>query len=153
MKNEQTCCVTGHRDIPADKGGLLHTKLRSDVLNAIAEGYTHFISGFATGIDLIFADIVAELKAEYPITLEAAIPYPGRMTTPDKDFQRLIRACDVVKVHSGHYFKGCYMVRNRYMVDTSSLVIAVYDGRASGGTAATIRYACKAGREIWRISL
>ena len=43
-------------------------------------------SGFAAGVDLIFAGIVADLKREYPITLEAAIPYPGRMDTPDKAF-------------------------------------------------------------------
>ena len=43
--------------------------------------------------DLIFAGIVAGLKQKYPITLEAAIPYPGRMNTPDKEFQRLLKAC------------------------------------------------------------
>ena len=104
-------------------------------------GYTHFISGFASGVDLMFADIVAEMKKTYPITLEAAIPYPDRMKTPDETFQRLIGCCDVVKIHSDHYFKGCYEVRNRYMVDSAGLVIAVWDGRDSGGTAATVRYA------------
>ena len=62
--------------------------------------------------DLLFAEIVNELKTSYPFTLEAAIPYPGRMKTPDKTFQRLIRCCDVVKIHAAAYFKGCYMCRN-----------------------------------------
>lgn len=33
------------------------------------------------------------------------------------------------------------MVRNHYIVDCSSLLIAVHDGRKSGGTAATVKYA------------
>lgn len=38
------------------------------------------------------------------------------------------------------------MIRNHYMVDHSQRVIAVYDGRSGGGTAATIRYARPDGR-------
>ena len=143
MDKEHTCCVTGHRDIPSNKVGEIQTKLRQEVLNAIREGYKHYISGFAAGIDLIFADIVTELKGQYPITLEAAIPYPGRLNTPDMTFHRLIKECDLVKVHTAQYSKNCYMVRNRYMVDCSTLVIAIHDGRKTGGTAATIRYAHK----------
>lgn len=137
----KTCCVTGHRDLPAGAEMKIRSELRREILVAIENGYTHFISGFASGADLMFAEIVVELKDRYPITLEAAIPHPGRMKTPDETFQRLIGCCDVVKIHSDHYFKGCYMVRNRYMVDASQRLIAVYDGRETGGTAATVRYA------------
>lgn len=151
MSKEHTCCVTGHRDIPADKIDILYAELTQEILAAIGGGYTHFISGFAAGVDLIFAEIVAKLKDEHPITLEAAIPYPGRMDTPDKTFRRLIERCDVVETHSGHYFKGCYAVRNRYMVNQSSLVIAAHDGRRTGGTAATVGYARKLGRAVKEI--
>lgn len=153
MDKEQTCCVTGHRDIPSNRVEVIRAKLRQEVLNAISEGYTHFISGFAAGTDLIFAEVVAELKDKYAITLEAAIPYPGRMNTPDTTFHRLIKECDMVKVHSALYSKSCYMVRNRYMVDSSALVIAVHDGRKIGGTAATIRYAHKRERVVREINL
>lgn len=146
MDKVKACCVTGHRDIPEQKKVTIAQLLRQEILKAIADGYTHFISGFATGADLLFADIVVQLKAVYPITLEAAIPYPGRVKTPDKTFQRLIRCCDTVKIHSDCYFKGCYARRNRYMVDQSQRILAVYDGRATGGTAATLRYA--AGKEV-----
>lgn len=151
MDKEKTCCVTGHRDIPAEQMDRIQKLLRQEILAAIEDGYTHFISGFAAGADLLFADIVAELKEIYPITLEAAIPYPGRMKTPDKTFRRLIRCCDIVKIHSDSYSKDCYMRRNRYMVDQSQRVIAVYDGRPTGGTAATVRYAKeKDVRVVWR---
>lgn len=151
MGTEKICCVTGHRDIPEEKMDRIQKLLRQEILAAIEDGYTHFISGFATGADLLFAVIIAELKEIYPITLEAAIPYPGRMKTPDETFQRLIRCCDTVKIHSDSYFKGCYMRRNRYLVDQSQRVIAVYDGRPTGGTAATVRYAKgKDVRVVWR---
>lgn len=150
MDHEKTCCVTGHRDIPAEQMDRIQELLRGEILAAIKDSYTRFISGFAVGADLLFAEIVAELKEACPITLEAAIPYPGRMKTPDETFQRLIRCCDTVKIHSDVYSKGCYMRRNRYMVDQSQRVIAVYDGRLCGGTAATVRYAKeKDVRVVW----
>lgn len=152
MEKIKTCCVTGHRDIPEEQKIKIDELLHREILMAIEDGYTHFISGFAAGADLLFAEIVNELKASYPITLEAAIPYPGRMKSPDKTFQRLIRCCDVVKIHADAYFKSCYMRRNCYMVDQSQRIIAVYDGRCTGGTAATVRYA--KGKEVqvvWRM--
>ena len=151
MGTEKICCVTGHRDIPEEKMDRIQKLLRQEILAAIEDGYTHFISGFATGADLLFADIIAELKEIYPITLEAAIPYPGRMKTPDETFQRLIRCCDTVKIHSDSYSRDCYMRRNRYMVDQSQRIIAVYDGRSTGGTAATVWHARgKDVRVVWR---
>lgn len=153
MDKEHTCCVTGHRDIPADKIQYVQMQLRQELLQAVQSGYMHFISGFAAGVDLIFAGMVADLKSKYPITLEAAIPYPGRMNTPNKVFQCLLKECDIVKVHTGQYSKNCYMVRNRYMVDCSALVIAVHDGRKSGGTAATLRYAHRMECDIREIKL
>lgn len=151
MSREHTCCVTGHRDIPADKIQPIRDRLHQELLQAIENGYTHFISGFAAGADLLFAELAAELKKTYPITLEAAVPYPGRMETPDKMFQKLIQTCDIIKIHGEKYSKSCYMNRNRYMVDASSLVIAVHDGRKTGGTAATLRYARKTERTIREI--
>ena len=141
MNEGYTCCVTGHRKIPAEKMLYVQKNLYQRVEQAIHEGYVHFISGFASGVDLLFAEAVVSFKNDFPITLEAAIPYPGRLDTPDAAFRRLIKECDSVKVHATQYSKSCYMVRNRYMVDCSSLVIAVHDGRKTGGTAATVKYA------------
>lgn len=143
MDKKHTCCVTGHRNISIDKVLYVQEHLRQELIEAIQNGYTHFISGFAQGVDLIFAEIVANLKSEYPITLEAAIPYANRMNTPDKTFHHLIKKCDIVKIITSYYSKSCYMIRNHYIVDCSTLVIAVYDGRKVGGTAATIKYAKK----------
>jgi len=148
MERIRTCCVTGHRDIPEEMEDYLESELRREVLVAIEDGYVHFISGFAAGVDLMFAQIIAELKNDHLITLEAAIPYRKRMNTRNADFRRLIKRCDIVKVHSESYSPGCFMVRNRYMVDWSDRIIAVYDGRERGGTAATLKYAQLKGLDI-----
>lgn len=57
---EKTCCVTGHRDIPVDRLAYVEQELRREVQAAIEDGFTRFISGFAEGVDLMFAAIVAE---------------------------------------------------------------------------------------------
>ncbi len=139
---QRTCCVTGHRDIPQAKMAYVAAELEKEIRLAITDGYTRFISGFAEGIDLTFAAIVARLKAQdYPLALEAAIPYAGRLKSKDPLFQKMLAACDDVKVLSDRYSPECFFTRNRYMVAHSSRVLAIYDGRASGGTLYTIRYA------------
>ena len=88
---EKTCCVTGHRDIPEDRIAYVEQELRREVLAAIQDGYTRFISGFAEGADLMFAAIVVEQKKHNPdLFLEAAIPYAGRLKTKNKQFHELL---------------------------------------------------------------
>ena len=43
------------------------------------------------------------------------------------------------------YTPGCMGRRNRYMVDRSSLLLAVYDGTPRGGTMNTLAYAMRQG--------
>ena len=62
----KTCCITGHRDIPPDKLSYVEEELRKAVKEAIEDGFTLFISGFAEGVDLLFASIVIEEKKKNP---------------------------------------------------------------------------------------
>ena len=141
MNKSTTCCFTGHRKLQPSEIETIQSALHQQVLAAIADGYTHFLCGMANGADLLFASVVAELKKQHSITLEAAIPYEARLKTANPVFQQLLSACDVVKVHSPTYNGGCYAKRNRYMVDNSSRIIAVYNGNKQGGTYATLQYA------------
>lgn len=151
---EKTCCVTGHRDIPSDKLDYVERELRRELAEAIADGYTHFLSGFAEGVDLLFAALVVEEKARHTeLFLEAALPYAGRLKTKDKRFHELLRLCDRIKVESQTYAPSCYMERNRYMVNQSQRVIAVYDGREKGGTLFSMRYAHTLSRDVRVISI
>ena len=84
------------------------------------------------------------------LRLEAAIPYRGRyarlMEQPGTC--ALLYACDTVAVLREAFTPDVFMARNRYMVERSERVIAVYDGRARGGTAATVRMARELKREL-----
>lgn len=79
----KTCCVTGHRDIPAGKLPEITAALSAEIDRAIAEGYDSFFSGFAEGIDLLFARLVAQKGREHPgLHLLAAIPFRQRFERP-----------------------------------------------------------------------
>lgn len=145
----KTCCITGHRDIPPDKLSYVEEELRKAVKEAIEDGFTLFISGFAEGVDLLFASIVIEEKEKNPsLHLEAAIPYPTRVKNKSPLFQKMLAGCDFINVLCDKYSPSVFFIRNRYMVAGSDREIAVYDGREKGGTVFCIRYAHTQEKEV-----
>lgn len=150
----KACCVTGHRDIEANKIDYVTGELRKAIVEAISDGFTLFISGFAPGVDMIFARLVIELKGEHPdIHLEAALPYGGWLNKRDEADQALLNKCVAIGVHSEKSNRDCFLIRNRFMALTCERVIAVYDGRETGGTVKTIRYAAVLERDIRKIEI
>lgn len=151
-----TCCVTGHRDIPDDQVEYVKKELRREIDQALEDGYTHFISGFADGVDQYFAEIVAEKRQENEkLQLEAAVPYRKRMLAlcENTDTMRLLMACTIIGVHGEAYTSNCFTKRNRFMVTHSLRLIAVYDGREKGGTLSTMRMAQRMRRQVRKISV
>lgn len=49
---------------------------------------------------------------------------------------------------SKEYEKDCMLMRNKFMVDNSNFVIAMWDGRKRGGTYYTLNYAKKLNKQI-----
>ena len=85
------------------------------------------------------------MKKENPrIKLFCAVPYEGFEKNWSKKWRRLynevISAADCVKMFHPAFTCIAFQERNRYMVDHSALVIAVYNG-GGGGTRNTIEYA------------
>ncbi len=66
-------------------------------------------------------------------------PLVRRRPAPPHDFVGSVRPGDRGTAHLPT--PGCMQRRNRYMVDRSSLLIAVYDGIPQGGTLNTLSYA------------
>ena len=83
--------------------------------------------------------------------MEAVIPCEEQAARwGERDRQRyfsLVERCDGETMVQRQYDRGCMLRRNRYMVDHSALLIAVYDGML-GGTMYTLSYAMKQGLEI-----
>ena len=147
-KRKIRCAFTGHRpqyltrceeDVRVD--------LENAIMAAIKDGYTTFISGLAYGVDIWAAEIVARMKEQNPaLHLVAAIPFPDFSDGWTEDWKArynvLLAEAEYVKVMAPTYSKEAYHARNRWLVDHSSRVIAVYNGEPSG-TRNTILYARK----------
>lgn len=158
MEQEKSCCFTGHRPdkLPwgtneRDKRCLDCKELLRQALELMYDqGIRHFISGMARGGDLYFAEEVLKLKEKYPeITLECARPCESQAdhwsVEEQLRYQEILNRCDVETLVQYSYDRGCMMRRNRYMVDHSGWLIALYDGIPKGGTAQTLAYALRRG--------
>ena len=154
-KRETTCCFTGPRPQHLPWGTreddarcmALKTELALMLQGIYEAGFRHFIGGMAIGCDMYFAEAVLALQREHPdVTLEAAIPCGGQPERWSQELRKryngLLDSCDKVTVLQIHYTPDCMMRRNRYMVDSSALLLACSNGQP-GGTMNTLLYAMK----------
>ena len=145
----KTCAFSGHRNLI--DGDLDISLLDRVVLNLIKNGTTEFLCGMAIGFDLTAAESVISFKKDYDIKLTACIPcatHSERISVRSKQrYERILNCCDEVITLSDDYYKGCMLVRDRYMVDNSDVLVC-YLRRKSGGTFYTVNYAKKSGKKI-----
>lgn len=156
-----SCAFTGHRpksfpwkhDETAHDCVLLKESLAEQIGLLIDRGITTFLSGMAQGVDLWCSEIVLDLRKSNPaLKLRCILPCEGQESkwpVPEQERYRSIleQANDVVYVNR-EYSPNCMLERNRYLVDHSSVLLAVYNGARRSGTGATINYARKLGREV-----
>ncbi len=164
LDRAHTCCFSGHRPEKLEEtfgkkgwSQQLRPLLQVMIDQALADGYDTFLCGMARGIDLMAADYVLELKATHPaLRLIGAIPWRGQAERWQEEerahYKELLARLDGMYLASETYTRGCPLVRNRWMVDHSSRLIAVYGG-TSGGTRTTIEYARRSGLETAVLSL
>ena len=156
MERETSCCFTGHRQDRLPWGtregdprcAMLKGRIAQAVERAYEAGFRHFICGMARGSDLYCAEAVLALRARRPdVTLEAARPCQTQADSwPEAErrrYEHILSQCNYETMVQHHYDRFCMMRRNRYMVDRSARLIAIYDGEPKGGTAQTLAYALK----------
>lgn len=161
MMNEKDCAFTGHRphkfpwkyDETDSRCVALKAALAEQIKKLAEEGVTDFFSGGADGVDCWAALNVLALREKNPaLRLHCILPHEGqadRWSDPAQERYRLVlRQADSVEYVSREYYEGCMLDRNRRLVESAGLLLAVYNGEQRGGTAATIRYARKLGRQI-----
>lgn len=156
---ETVCAFSGHRpeklpwghDETDPRCEALKIQLEQRLRELCQEGCRKFLCGMARGTDLYYLEILARLREEYPLTIEAVIPCPSQSDRWSAQEQRrylhLLGLCDRMRVLEEHYTEGCMLRRNRYMVEHADVLVTVFDG-SSGGTAATVRYAQGRGLRI-----
>lgn len=178
-----TICFTGHREkgiIPYNNSEqyrdityfALKLLLSRYIDIAIESGYSHFISGFAEGIDLWSAMYVLKRKKEgADISLTGAVPYlhhADYFSPKSLDLLRFAEknADNVVLINpnpdaeysispvNDNQSKTLYRDRNYFMVENSSAIIAFLNENLKwSGTHQTYKYAEKCGHKICRFGL
>ena len=128
------------------------------VEKAYTAGCRQFISGMARGCDLYFAEAVLALReAEPDILLECARPCQAQADGwPEAErarYQAILDRCNLETLVQHSYDRFCMIRRNRYMVDRSGVLIAVYNGTPKGGTFQTLAYAMQKGLTVHTIDL
>ena len=164
IPKERTCCFSGHRPekLPSDRARREYLrKLTSDTAALIYyKGVDTFMTGMARGFDLLAAEAVAfDPDIGDSIRLVCAVPYAEHrreMKTPQENdlYQRLIRRADIIVCLGDSYFKDCYRLRNSFMVNNSSYLIAYLKDEESmrSGTGMTCNLAKRAGNTIYMIN-
>ncbi len=160
LEKSSTCCFTGHRpdklpwglDERDPRCTALKHSLGRELEALYRRGFRHFISGMAMGCDLYFAEAALALRDKYPeLTVEGAVPCPTQAQRWPEETRRrwrdILDRCDLETVVQQNYDRWCMLRRDRYMVDRSAAVLAVFDGTA-GGTRYTLNYAMDHKREI-----
>ena len=158
------CAFTGHRPEKLPFSDEQHPdciRLKKQLyqlcVDMLTRGVTVFLSGMSRGVDTWAAECVLRLQTEHPdlaIQLWAAIPYAqqakGWPAADQERYQLILSAASQVFYLSDSYYRGFLHRRNRFMVEHSRYLIAVYNN-SSGGTESTIQYAEKKGLEIFTI--
>lgn len=151
-----TAAFTGHRTMGGVDGDTLRERLSRAVDVAYGNGMRNFLTGMAMGFDMMAAEVVLERKTACPdMTLTAVIPCHGQdrmFSVCDRErYHRILQSADEVIVLSETYYRGCFFVRDRFLVEHSRRMISYYDGRRSGGTYWTIRLASRMCREVTNV--
>ena len=161
----RTVSFTGYRpgklpfgnDYESEGAKKLKSALMSVFDQLFRKNYNCFLTGGAAGSDLLAADAVAEVLKSYGKRASRSISFiclpchdhVRRWSEKDRNYlERLLNeGTYAFYVSDRPYYQGCMQVRNRYMVDNSSMVVAVFDGQP-GGTKNTLDYAEKTNKKI-----
>ena len=157
----RACAFTGHRpqklpwrDNETAPGCVaLKEALAAQIAALVADGYTEFLSGMAEGVDMWTAQIVLSLRVKNPsLRLHCILPCTAQSAkwsaVSRKQYRAILEQADSIIFVNRADKKNCMLERDRFLVSYASVVMAVYNGEKRGGTAATVRYARKLGREL-----
>ena len=157
------CCFTGHRpkffpwhnDLNDNSAKRLLFELRKEILSAVVDGFDTFICGGALGVDTWAAQLVISVKESSPhIRLVIALPFENYNSfVTDTDYVNTINKADKVVIVGTETGKVGLSKRDKFMIDNSKRIIAVYDERTGiqSGTYRALQYAKQKEIEIKQI--
>jgi len=146
---EKTCCVTGYRDIPADKLNEVRRELEREVKAALEDGYREFLMFFGEGAGMLLARIINEQREQYPgIYLEAVLPHPRYCERFSRAEWELISKSNGIKVLCEECQQDYPLSVTRYLVGQSERVIAVCVEQDDRATLYSMDYARTMKRDL-----
>ena len=158
---DNCCAFTGHRphkfpwryNEADERCVALKAALTEQITRLVDVGVTDFYSGGADGVDCWAALIVLELRKKNPaLRLHCILPHKGQADkwsdSAQKRYHSILKQADSEEYVSHAYYDGCMIDRNHRLVEAAGSLLAVYNGERRGGTAATVRYARKLGRQV-----
>ena len=161
----QSCAFSGHRphkfpwkDNEDDPRCIALKKILTEQITALVNaGVTDFFSGMAEGTDCYCSQIVLTLRVKNPaLKLHCVLPHEGQSdewsNSARKRYNAILKQADSVEYVSRIYYDGYMIDRNRQMVESAGLLLAVYNVVRRSGTGATVNYARKLGRGIITIN-
>ena len=136
----------------------LKARLRATMESFIWQGYRHFYTSATQGIELWAAEIVIELREQYPgIALEMVIPYDAHSSKWPADirarYDAVHRQADIVTIIRHDYQKGAIFARNRYLLDQCHLLVTALVPAAGSGTEKLAVQAAWRGKQVCRVPI
>lgn len=155
-KRAQTCCFTGHRQLPAGEEEAIWRWVQEHLILLLEQEVRYFGVGGALGFHTLVAEKLLELRGQYPqIRVILVLPFRGhqsrwtaaqqtRAARIESRVDKVVYCCDAPS-------REAFLARDRHLVDGSAYCIG-YCTRTTGGTAYTLRYAEKQGLRIWNLA-
>lgn len=152
---EQTCCFTGHRQLPPEARAEIVNRLERVIAALYERGIRYYGAGGALGFDALAARTVIRLRESCPdmkliLVLPCLTQTRGWRPEDVTEYERIKAQADKVVYTAQQYIPGCMHKRNRHLVDNSSVCVC-YLTKDSGGTAYTVKYAKKQGLNVFNI--
>lgn len=153
---DKTCCFSGHRIISNNDYDKVYNDTKKAVISLIEKGVIYYDAGGALGFDTLAAQVILDLKKEYPqIKLILVLPCVNQtMKWNQRDievYDDIKSKADKVVTLSECYYEGCMQARNRYLVQGSNYCVCFLKNVYSG-TGYTVRYAEQQGLTILNVA-
>lgn len=142
--------ITGHQGLPASTRKLVSTAIAAELLELSP---VHGISALAEGADQIFATNVLDMGGK----LTAVIPsanYAKSFATPagEATYWRLrAEADDIIELSFASPCEEAYWAAGQRIVELADVMLAVWDGKPSGGLGGTADVVAFAGERGVRV--
>ena len=152
--SELIICATGHRPkycpCQYDENHTWLVDLKARLDKWVKENKpTLALQGGAIGFDTWFAETILDNG----IPLHSYLPFEGQgenwPTAAKKRYNKILERSEKVIYLSAKYSKDCFFVRDKAMVENSSLVLALLNPEVTeGGTHFTVKFAKSKGRKV-----